>query len=715
MTTYESSGGLYKHKSGAYLLRIISDYAYIGGDDDKLSRVRKTTGEVTWEFTGVSDRVVHPKKKNGIVYFPSNDTYYYAINPDDGSVSWSYQARNGCSANHVSDRQNDEVYFVDDGEWLYSVNSPAGTLNWETQFSSVGHSRSITDQLDVLYMNGSSIKSVNKSDGTVNWTNSDGGDFTAHPTVYAGNVYCGNQDNNFYSIDASTGSTNWTFSGEAHPTGDPEYIEYYGELPVVDGYILFGTQSQNFYSIDAESGSQNWKFDASSEISSTPEVDEYNVYFGDDSGAVYALDLETGTKQWEFNSTSGAVRSVFDIDDGVLYFSDSAGFTYALETQGPSLSWGKALGGGVDKIALDRSYEVLEHRKFEDNNYVVRTEAVEKTPVIDWEYSLWNDVTAIGAIQPPLYDGENLYFGGFSGNFYSINESDGTREWYTSVSDSGDQQYEFQYGQGEIVNGVIYSPTYSWVYAFDQNDGTLLWENNVGFSIEGGLVYYDGMVYVGNDDLHALDPSTGVTQWVMNGYASYAGNILKHNGYLYTGSNSGDIYEIDPDTQTVNRSYTGTTGSGAIQGLTYSDGYIYFTASAYQTETIASRIDLSDMTSDWEYNSGNSNSNNMSTEPTVYGGNVYITGWSGIYALDKDTGSMVWSTSSDHHWNAPVIANNILYISTDTGVLKAFNPQNGNVIWSKDINESVFGPMIPGENKFFLTDYDDRLVKYIPP
>jgi outer membrane protein assembly factor BamB len=62
------------------------------------------------------------------------------------------------------------------------------------------------------------------------------------------------------------------------------------------------------------------------------------------------------------------------------------------------------------------------------------------------------------------------------------------------------------------------------------------------------------------------------------------------------------------------------------------------------------------------------------TSPILANGVIYYAGGSTIYALDPLNGQMLWSATlgGGIHWESPIVANGVLYITDEGGNLSAF-------------------------------------------
>jgi outer membrane protein assembly factor BamB len=75
--------------------------------------------------------------------------------------------------------------------------------------------------------------------------------------------------------------------------------------------------------------------------------------------------------------------------------------------------------------------------------------------------------------------------------------------------------------------------------------------------------------------------------------------------------------------------------------------------------------------------------------PAVANGLVFVTS-SELFALDAATGAVVWSAPAASGWG-PVVANGVVYASSQSGEWDAFDERDGSLLWSVTISSGCFG------------------------
>lgn len=88
-------------------------------------------------------------------------------------------------------------------------------------------------------------------------------------------------------------------------------------------------------------------------------------------------------------------------------------------------------------------------------------------------------------------------------------------------------------------------------------------------------------------------------------------------------------------------------------------------------ENVLSSTNVSQLTLDWSYTTGNT----VSSSPTIVNGVVYIASRDhNMYALNASTGARLWSytTGSSIH-SSPAVTNGVVYIGSGNGNVYAFH------------------------------------------
>lgn len=204
----------------------------------------------------------------------------------------------------------------------------------------------------------------------------------------------------------------------------------------------------------------------------------------------------------------------------------------------------------------------------------------------------------------------------------------------------------------------------------------VLWQFKTGGRVFSSPVVADGIVYVGSNDhfVHAIDARKGSEVWKFQTGANVTSTPAISHGSLYVLSLDGNAYCLDAHTGKLKWKFkTGGENRMSAPGL-------------YGLEP--SREVIPDV---WDF---------FLSSPAVDSGRVYFgSGDHNIYALDANSGQLVWKYEADDvvH-SSPAIVNGMLYIGCWDGALYALNADTGRLAWKAQSGKdpSRFMQGIPG-------------------
>jgi len=447
---------------------------------------------------------------------------------------------------------------------------------------------------------------------SVKWTFTTGGDVSARAAVVHGVVYVPDWAGNLWAIDAKTGAQIWgkqlsTYIGSSTP------VVARATPTVADGVLFIGLQSGAwFLAIDAASGNLIWKqqlntTDPYAIVTTSALVRNGVVYTGTAStqeanfggapgtarGSVVALDRWTGAILWNFYTTTTGYTGagvwgsspVVDERRGLLYIGTGDNFNLPTDPGYTSC----ISGGGMPATCQS------------PQNHVDSIVAVDiYTGKLKWSYraQTWKQ-SAQG-----VTDGSDFF------NLSCIYDKPGcpipTGPDYDFGQGPSEITYQTPHGQKTIIGAGQKSGIY---YAFDPDNGKLLWQTQVGpgsslggmewgSATDGHRIYvsitnYYGIPWSGGSAgfWAALDPETGNILWKTadpNG-AIDLGPLTVANGVVYVpstgdadtagktpGNPSTALTMLALDAATGKQLWGFASGSSTIAGATVSDGSVYW-------------------------------------------------------------------------------------------------------------------------------------------
>jgi outer membrane protein assembly factor BamB len=242
---------------------------FVGSSTGYVYSLDATSGVQIWKTLVGGQPNSHITVVNGKVYsgthnFDNNAPTLIALNEADGTVAWKYDYY----LNH-----NNIVAFINHNG--VTVADEDGDGNLEVYFGVVTWTG--TDDTAIC---------LDEATGTEEWTANIGGWSTSTPVAHNGKLYMGSDDNNLYSLDASTGTVVWKYL-----TGGQVY-----SAPAVsgDGKIVFGSTDHTYYVVKESDGSLIWKYyTGASRVLGSPAIADVDcngiVFAGNENGNIYAF------------------------------------------------------------------------------------------------------------------------------------------------------------------------------------------------------------------------------------------------------------------------------------------------------------------------------------------------------------------------------------------------------------------------------------------
>ena len=263
--------------------------------------------------------------------------------------------------------------------------------------------------------------------------------------------------------------------------------------------------------------------------STTPAIDDNGtIYIGTRGwgSAFYAIN-PNGTVKWEY-STSDIESSPAIDEDGIIYFGDS------------------------------------------DNWYI---KALYPNGTLKWRYKTNHVVYSSPAIG---LDG-TVYCGSHDGNLYAFYQNNGTGKWRYHTD------HWIRTSPCIAEDGTIYVVSLdNHIYALNP-DGSLKWRTNMGEAGTSPTIGWDGTIYAGYRNLHAIYPTNGSIKWTFNVGGTMRGGTPCNSidGTIYVGtSDGGELIAIYPDGTLKFRKTINTVESPPAIG---DDGTVYIGSFGWDT------------------------------------------------------------------------------------------------------------------------------------
>lgn len=358
--------------------------------------------------------------------------------------------------------------------------------------------------------------------------------------------------------------------------------------------------------------------------------------------------------------------------------------------------------------------------------------ALAKAPVKVWSSDIGegssDDAKILAA--PIIVEG-TIYAQDAHGYVSAYSLSKGSRYWRVDLAPA-DSDNESMGGGLAWDSGVVFATTgYGQVLALRTTDGKIIWRQDVGSPLRAAPTVSDGRVFVISleNETHVFDAQTGRKIWHHRGIAEDA-SLLGASSPAVKGDivvvpySSGEIFGLRTqngrlswsEVLSVSRQVGALPAIADIRGLpVIANKRIY--AISYSGRMAA--IDQRSGGRIWERDLGGINT------PSVVGEAIYVvTNDNKLVALSRQHGKILWSASLevfdqedleddlDVSWCGPVMAGGRLWVVNSIGVLAAFAPEDGGILYYKKVGDSFYLPPIVANQTMILLDDSGELLAF---
>lgn len=212
---------------------VVENKVFVGDDSGTLNALDIATGKILWQKKLVGDGVIHssPAYANGLVFIgtegdarytlsPKNPSSVFALNPSNGEIVWQFPidyVPNRVNLIHSTPAVSDGVvYFGSENGWFYALSASDGNLIWKKELATgrdmVGTSAAAGlgyGKVFVTLWSGKFLALDQKSGETVWEFAYEGNGTDSSPVVADGKVCAGAHGGNFYCLNAETGKVLW--------------------------------------------------------------------------------------------------------------------------------------------------------------------------------------------------------------------------------------------------------------------------------------------------------------------------------------------------------------------------------------------------------------------------------------------------------------------------------------------------------------------------
>lgn len=257
-------------------------------------------------------------------------------------------------------------------------------------------------------------------------------------------------------------------------------------------------------------------------------------------------------------------------------------------------------------------------------------------------------------MSPPVAEGGRIFVMDGESTVSAVDARNGGEIWRVNLRPENERG---GFGGGVAVAGgkVFASSGYRTMTAMDAATGAVVWQSSVDVPIHGAPTVSGGRVYVVDVDnqIIAFDVNTGQQAWSYRGIVEPA-RIMLASSPAVTGD-------------TVVAPFS----SGELLALRASNGQPLWQRELSRTSRTSALSEVRD----------------IAGRPVISRGFVYAVSHSGILgSLDARSGQPRWQLPIGGV-QAPLPVGDVVYVVSNVGQLTVVNRENGQVYWTRDLNE----------------------------
>jgi len=263
--------------------------------------------------------------KDGIIYFGSYDTYFYALYPN-GTLKWKTKLYRVIDSTPSID-ENGIIYIgtIWNSNYLFALYSNNGTVKWSYYTGEdIDSSPAIGTDGTIYFGDWNGWIHALYPNGTLKWEYHTGDVVTSSPAIGPdGIVYCGSHDGHLYALYPNNGTVKWAF-----PAG---YWVRVSPCVAEDGTIYCVSLNNYLFAVNPN-GTMKWKTFVNAGTNPTIGPDG-TIYAGWD--VLYAINPVDGSVKWTL-VVSGAIEGSTPCTshEGVIYFGTTGGDVLAVNPDG---------------------------------------------------------------------------------------------------------------------------------------------------------------------------------------------------------------------------------------------------------------------------------------------------------------------------------------------------------------------------------------------
>ncbi|WP_277543584.1 outer membrane protein assembly factor BamB family protein [Haloarcula laminariae] len=544
---------------------------------------------------------------------------------------------------------------------------------------------------------GRSIRALDATDGSEQWTFETEAREITSPSVVDATVYSADTDGRLYALDAADGSEQWSVN-----TGDVVN----SQVAVADNsvYVLSDDADGNgsIYALSVEGGTEQWTSGSFASLQSSAAVAYGTVYVGDTEGTIYAVSAADGSQQWTVETTAPVISSPA-VANGTVYVGDRGGMVYALSATNGSQRWTSDTGGrGVSSIAVGN-----------DTIYIGGTNGTLSALSAEDGSEQWTFST--GGYDVSIALTSDIVYVGGGDTLYALSVADGTERWSQTCDPGesspvldGDSIYVGGYQLYALETDRQTAATWPMVQADQRNSGHFS-DGDTPTPLVPSIAVVpvdptvgESVTFSAADSIVGENLSVTAHEWAFGESDQYKdGRESITRSFSETGEYRVRLRITDSEDRTATTATTVTVqrdigSSPTFQYDAANTGY----APTESGPTVG-------VTEQWTYQTNGE----VTSSPAIVDGTVYVGSEDGyLYALSAMDGTEHWSfRTGDAIRSSPTVVDETMYLGSDDGTVYAVSTADGTENWAFQTEDAVPSSPAVVDNTVYVGSVDNNI------
>jgi len=293
----------------------------------------------------------------------------------------------------------------------------APVLKWRFKTGgAVGATAAIVDGAVFIGSADSNVFCLSLSDGSKRWSFQTGGPVEASPLVLDGRVFIGDTLTNFFALDAKTGTKLWSRGFDDKIKSSANWVIGTNGTST---NILVGGYDFRLYSLEATTGKSNWVYETGNYINGSPAISRGRTAFGGCDAIVHVVDVVGGKKLREIEA-GAYIAASGAMEGNLLYVGHYENELLCVDVEEGNILW----------KYRDRAFPFMSSPAVTTDRVLIgsrdkRLHCIQRTD----GKPLWTFQTRGKVESSPVVAGDRVIVGSDDGRLYIVSLADGRERW----------------------------------------------------------------------------------------------------------------------------------------------------------------------------------------------------------------------------------------------------------------------------------------------